>query len=109
MTKVPYGRGFFYLTAADAAIRRSSRGERCLDDVMRAISASAPPDGNEAWIREYGRYVGEENARREYEFLRDGGVVDPAADCFPGIGVRRIEGHTRGSGEECPLWEFYEE
>ena len=109
MTKVPYGRGFFYLTAADAAIRRVSGGERCLDDVMRAVSASAPPDGNEAWIREYGRYVGEEAARREYGFLRDGGVVVPAADCFPGIGVRRIPGHTRGTGAECELWEFYAE
>lgn len=109
MTKVPYGRGFFYLTSADAAIRRATSGERCLDDVMRALLGKTVGDGNEAWIAEYGRYVGADTARREYEFLRDGGICEPSADCFPGIGVRRREGVVRGTGEPCAAWEFYAE
>ncbi len=107
MTKVPYGRGFFYLTSADAAIRRATDSERSLDDVMRALKDLSPEtDGNEAWIAEYGKYVGTDTARREYERLRDGGIMTPQTDCFPGISVRKKEGRVRGTEEPCELWEF---
>ncbi len=107
MTKVPYGRGFFWLTSADAAIRRATDNECSLDDVMRALRDLPPEmDGNEAWIAEYGKYVGTDIARHEYEFLRDGGIVTPQTDCFPGISVLKKEGRIRGTEEQCELWEF---
>ena len=109
-TRVPYGRGFFYLTHADAAIRRTTGGEKCLDDVMRALNERWKTDstlGNEAWIEEYGKYVGEETAREEYIFFRDGGVVTPEADCFHGaVTLHREEGRERGSGKACILWQW---
>lgn len=109
-TRIPYGRGFFYLTYADAAIRKVTQGEKCLDDVMRALNRRFEEDHtikNEAWFEEYGRYVGEDTARREYEFLRDGGVVTPDVTCFEGaVSMHKIQGSVRGSGESCDLWQF---
>ena len=109
-TRVPYGRGFFYLTHADAAIRRASGGKHCLDDVVSAVNSRYEKDsraGNEAWLEAYGKYVGADTARREYEFFRDGGIVTPETDCFEGkITARKEKGSVRGSGESCDLWRF---
>lgn len=111
LTRVPYGRGFFYLTHADSMIRRATGGEKCLDNVMFALKDRFQADRsiqNEAWIQEYGAYVGEDTARREYEFFRDGGVVTPAVDCFEGqIEAEETAGVTRETGTPCRSWRFY--
>ena len=110
MTRVPYGRGFFYLTHADAMIRRATNGEKSLDDVVKALNkrfAEDPTLQNEAWIEEYGRFVGEETAREEYEAMAGGQAIEPECDCFGGA-VRKVkkEGTVRESGETCTLWQF---
>lgn len=110
MTRVPYGRGFFYLTHADAMIRRATSGEKSLDDVVKALNKRYAEDKtlqNEAWIEEYGRYVGEKTAREEYEAMAQGKAVEPECDCYGGA-VRKVktEGVMRESGEKCVLWQF---
>lgn len=110
MTRVPYGRGFFYLTYADGQIRRATGGERSLDDVMRALKKrfdSGEKIQNEAWIAEYGRYVGEEKAREEFLSMEQGGEILPDTACFGGeIHGEKIEGRIRGTDEACVLWRF---
>ncbi len=111
LTRVPYGRGFFYLTHADSRIRQATGGERCLDDVMLALKERFREDNslqNEAWFEEYGRYVGRDEALAEYESFRDGGLVVPAVDCFEGaVTVRKERGTVRETGEACDIWKFY--
>lgn len=109
-TRVPYGRGFFYLTHADAAVRRATGGKNSLDDVVLELNkrfAGNRELRNEAWLDVYGSFVGGETALREYESFRDGGVVEPATDCFEGrIRAEQTEGKVRGIGQPCPLWVF---
>jgi len=110
MTRVPYGRGFFYLTHADAMIRRATGGEKSLDDVVKVLNRRFAEDKtlqNEAWIEEYGRYVGEETARKEYEAMAEGAAIEPECDCYGGA-VQKVktEGVMRESGEACTLWQF---
>lgn len=111
LTRVPYGKGFFYLTYADSRIRQATHGGKCLDDVTQALRRRYDADHtlqNEAWIQEYGAYVGEDAARQEYESFRDGGVVTPAVDCFEGqIAMEEASGTVRGSGESCNTWRFF--
>lgn len=109
-TRVPYGRGFFYLTHADAAIRRATDGKYSLDDAVLELNSRFAADHelrNEAWFEVYGSYVGEETARTEYEFFSRGGVVEPAVDCYEGrIRLEKTEGKVRGTEEACRLWLF---
>ena len=37
MTRIPYGRGFFYLMHADGMIRKATHGKHTLDDVMQRL------------------------------------------------------------------------
>ena len=120
-TKVPYGRGLFYLLHADAAIRRASAGSRCLDDVMFTLAepdpetpadpGSASVRFNERWLAEYGRFVGGDAARAEFEDLRSGTLWDPETEAFrqenrpPVLAVSR-EGTERGTGDPCVTWRF---
>ncbi|MCI8505165.1 MAG: hypothetical protein HFI67_03125 [Lachnospiraceae bacterium] len=113
LTRVPYGRGFFYLTHADSRIRQATGGMCCLDDVTLVLNEKFREDDsiqNEAWIEEYGKYVGEETALAEYEYFRDGGLVIPAVDCFGGaVTVKKEQGAVRETGETCDIWKFYAE
>lgn len=110
-TRVPYGRGFFYLTYADSAIRRATQGERSLDDVVWELNERFAKNRelkNEAWFEVYGKYVGVEKARSEYEAFRDGGIVEPRVDCFGGkIRMEAIQGTVRGTDVACTLWKFF--
>ena len=119
-TKVPYGRGLFYLLHADAAVRRASGSEKSLDDVMNALrdearagfAGDSPSDAaNEAWLRLYGAVVGEEAARREFDELKAGAVWDPEPDAFalpgsPAVRAVSVPGTERGTGESCKMWKF---
>ena len=115
LTRVPYGRGFFYLTHADAMVRKATDGQKCLDDVMYAVKEQYnrdPHAGNELWLSEYGRYVGPDTAEKELQDLQNGVTVIPSADCFEGkITVTETVGHVRTDGKEedresCRLWQF---
>lgn len=128
-TKVPYGRGLFYLLHADAAIRRASGGAHSLDDVMFALIGPDPEDHGESaggipsdtaaasirfnrrWLAEYGRIVGDGTAREEFEALRSGAVWDPEMDAFqagnrPPVRAVSHEGTERGTGTPCVTWRF---
>ncbi len=110
MTRIPYGRGFFYLLHADAMIRKASDNKNKLDDVMLAILEAGKETleiGNETWIREYGAYVGEETARREHESISSGHDVIPDTACFEGeISVEKAAGKQRETKMDCVLWRF---
>ncbi len=109
-TRIPYGRGFFYLTHADAMIRQATGGDKCLDDLVMELNARFCQDQairNEAWLEVYGRYVGMETAEREHQALTEGGVAEPDITCFGGgIRMEKTEGRTRGSEEPCVLYRF---
>lgn len=112
LTKIPYGRGFFYLLHADAMIRRATQGRHCLDDITIKLmkrQREIEKIGNEDWLQEYGNFVGMEQARREYEDFSSGGDVLPVVDCFEGgIGMEEVIGRQRNSGKPCRMWRFYD-
>ena len=110
MTRVPYGRGFFYLTHADAEIRKASNGAKCLDDVMQEIrdmERQDPKIQNEAWLSAYGKIVGKDQAEAELANLQNGGEIIPQAACFEGM-IQLVEttGIQRETGKECRMWRF---
>ena len=109
-TRVPYGRGFFYLTHAVWMIRNASNGRHSLDDVVLELNARFEVDRelrNEAWIEVYGKYVGVETAQKEFEFIRKGGVSEPEVACYDGlIRKEKGQGFVRGRNEICDLWIF---
>ncbi len=103
MTRVPYGRGFFYLTHADAMIRRATGGQKSLDDAVRALNrrfAADPKAGNGAWLEVYGALVGADTARAEFESMRRGDDITPETLCWEGA-VRAVPGVG-----ETPVWRF---
>jgi predicted metalloprotease with PDZ domain len=110
MTRVPYGRGFFYMTHADAEIRKATQGEKCLDDVMQEIRAMFKRDPqlqNDAWLCAYGKIVGREQAEAELANLQNGGEIIPQAECFGGeIQACETCGIQRESGAACRMWRF---
>ena len=110
MTRVPYGRGFFYLTHADAEIRKATQGEKCLDDVMQEIRAMFKRDPqlqNDAWLCAYGKIVGREQSEAELANLQNGGEIIPQAECFGGeIQACETCGIQRESGAACRMWRF---
>jgi hypothetical protein len=110
MTRIPYGRGFFYLLHADGMIRMATKGERCLDDVMLALlerSQKGEKLGNEDWFKEYGDIVGVETARAEHKSFSNGGEVVPDAACYEGaIKLEKTVGKQRETDKECTMWKF---
>ena len=109
-TRIPYGRGFFYLTHADGMIRRATGGKQTLDHVVRTLNAHYKQDrtiGNEAWIDIYGSIVGCDIAHREWEEMAQGGQIIPDVACYEGaVALEETEGIQRESGLPCKLWNF---
>jgi hypothetical protein len=85
---LPYGRGFLYLVATDAAIRAASGGARSLDDVvleLRRRRVAGEPYGTAEWLGLVGREIGVEAARREFDAMEAGAVLTLSnrfAPCF---------------------------
>ncbi len=111
MTRVPYGRGFFYLCHADAMIRKKSEGKYCLDDVLHKMMEREDKQivGNDDWIEFYGEYVGKDTAEQEYKLLSSGDEVwMPEVDflnAYNGdFNVMEETGVQHVSNEPCTLW-----
>jgi hypothetical protein len=92
--RVPYGRGFMYLTNVNAQIRAASGGQRSLDDLVLELLARqrrGEPGGLAEWkallISELGETAGE-----EFEAMTQGEVIAPRPDslgpCFRPVQVQ---------------------
>jgi predicted metalloprotease with PDZ domain len=84
--QVPYGRGFFYLAATDAAIRASSGGRHNLDDLIQALrarQAKGEPYGVAEWLSLVGAEIGRKRAEREFQSMSRGEIVRPSSAFGP--------------------------
>jgi hypothetical protein len=82
---VPYGRGWLYLIQTDAQIRKASKGQRSLDDVVKAIYArqkAGQPFGIPAWLELVGKEIGPAQAQAGYDRMVSGGLLVPPSDAF---------------------------
>ncbi len=82
---VPYTRGALYAAELDAAIRRTSSGQRSLDDILHALHRELPPGGElpvssfrAAVVRELGAAGGD----RFDAVIFAGAPPDPPADAY---------------------------
>lgn len=109
VTRVPYGRGFFYLLRTDWQIRKATGGRQTLDDVLfRMLERGKKGEkiGNKEWLREISDILGTQ-AVEEFEHMRSGIPVIPAVDCFGGdLRMIQTTGTVRVSGDPCVLWQF---
>lgn len=81
----PYGRGFIYLLRTDAAIRVRSGGRKSLDDVVLALrkrQTSSQSYGVADWLKLVGAELGEDVAKRDYQDMMAGKLMDLPADRF---------------------------
>lgn len=92
--RLPYQRGFMYLTAVDAAVRAATGGERGLDDLVLALlerQRRGRPHGVEQWLELVTAELGPE-ARDAYEAMMAGKrIAAPAGSPAPGLKPEPIE------------------
>ena len=110
MTRVPYGRGFFYFTHADTMIRRATGNEKCLDDLVLTLNERYKADhkcANETWVEEYGKYVGQEVAQKEYDDMSSGKPFAPELTYLEGKAViEEVPGTERETNEPCTVYRY---
>ena len=108
--RIQYGRGYFYMTHADEMIRRATNNEKCLDDLVLALNEKFKADKhikNEAWIEEYGKLVGTDVAKKEFDEMAGGAEITPSAAAYEGkIKLVAEKGTERGTEKETTLWQF---
>lgn len=83
-TRIPYGRGFFYLTGVDEQIRKATNGQKNLDNVVLEIlrlQRTGVPCDNETWLELAGKLTGRD-MRPEFNAMAAGELVTPHALCF---------------------------
>lgn len=84
--RLPYGRGFFFLSNTDVKLRRATGGRVCIDDVVLAIlekeRAGAALD-NELFLKTV-KELGGIDVREDWETMRIGGHIVPLEDGFDG-------------------------
>lgn len=92
--RVPYGRGFMYLTNVDAQIRAASAGQRSLDDLVLEIQARqrrGEPAGLAEWKAMVVAELGEQ-AGHEFDAMTTGALIAPLpgtlGPCFRPIQVQ---------------------
>lgn len=92
--RVPYGRGFMYLTNINAQVRAASDGQRSLDDLVLELLARqrrGEPAGLAEWkaliIAELGEAAG-----RAFDAMTDGEIIVPLpgslGPCFRAVAVQ---------------------
>ncbi|MBX6350833.1 MAG: hypothetical protein IRZ11_04925 [Clostridia bacterium] len=82
--RVPYHRGFMYLAALDAKLRRTSSGRRSLDDLVLALlrrKREGEPYGEAAWRELVEGALGAEGLW-DYEAMMRGEPVAPPEDAL---------------------------
>jgi hypothetical protein len=82
--RVPYGRGFTYLTKVDAQIRAASGGRRSLDDLVLEVvrrQRAGESVGLKEWVDLVVRELGP-GAREDYEGMVAGTTLVPSADAL---------------------------
>ena len=109
ITRIPYGRGMFYLMGIDTAIRNATHGKQSLDDVLFSMIAryrQNPKTGNREWLEEI-TYILGNKGKNTFEQMRSGEPVIPADDCFQhALRPYKTTGTIRGTQEPCELWQF---
>lgn len=92
--RVPYGRGFMYLTNVNAQLRAASGGRRSLDDLVLELLARqrrGEPAGLAEWRALLVADLGEA-AGREFDAMTEGAVITPLPDslgpCFRAVAVQ---------------------
>ena len=109
ITRIPYGRGMFYLLGIDAAIRKAMQDTQSLDDVLFSMIAryrQNPKTGNREWLEEITFILGNDG-KIAFEQMRAGEPIIPADDCFQhALRPYKITGTIRGTQEPCELWQF---
>lgn len=107
--RVPYGRGFFYLANMDAAIRRSTKGARSLDDAVMEILRRRKSGGKPSkadWLEILSGLLGYD-ARPDYERMAAGALVEPDPDVFEGVFViKRCRTVLSDTGVEADGYAF---
>lgn len=92
--RVPYGRGFMYLTNVNAQVRAASGGQRSLDDLVLELLARqrrGEPAGLTEWrallVAELGEAAGQ-----EFDAMTEGELITPLPDslgpCFRAVAVQ---------------------
>lgn len=82
--KVPYARGFMYLTSVDAQIRAKSNGQRSLDTLVLELTdreRRGEKVGLQDWLNLVERELGPEG-RHQYETMAAGETEAPPANSF---------------------------
>ena len=86
--RVPYGRGFMYLTNVNAQVIEASNGTKSLDDLVNEIlqrQRKGEPGGLAEWVEIITREIGP-HAKDEFEAMTRGEVIVPRPDslgpCF---------------------------
>jgi len=82
--RVPYGRGFMYLSAFDAKMRAASDGKRSLDDLVLEVlhrQRKGEKVGLQQWVDLVVRELGPP-ARKDYEDMVAGKTIVPPANVF---------------------------
>jgi predicted metalloprotease with PDZ domain len=107
-TKVPYGRGFFYMAQTDAKILEATNAEKSLDDIMFAIKEKFDSGKNPAadeWLNQIKPYI--KTAEQDFKAMQNGAIIEPNLARF-GIDIKAIkkEGFVRGTDKACKLWLF---
>ena len=109
VTRVPYGRGLFYLMKVDAQVQRATNGQKTLDDIMFSMVSrfwENPKTGNQDWMELLCEILGD-TAAEEFAQMQKGEPVKPPTDGFAHtLHAYRMEGVIRGSGTPCELWQF---
>ncbi len=108
-TLVPYGRGFFYMAETDAKIRKSTRDEKSLEDVMFTLKNkmnNGENPGVDAWLNELVPIIGAQ-AEKDYESMKNGRTIAPNLICFgESIKSYKKTGTVRETDKACDLWVF---
>ncbi len=82
--RVPYGRGFMYLTRVDAQVRKQSASKRSLDDLVLEVHARSKKEekiGLPQWRAIVERELGATGAQ-EFDDMIAGRDIVPPADAF---------------------------
>lgn len=107
--RISYGRGFFFLANVDSMIRKATRGEKSVDDVVKPLTSmylSGKSGTNEDFIRLVNEVAGV-NISGDFEKMEKGERLVPDPDGFDGhFSWEKVEREIAGGKEKTTSYQW---
>lgn len=107
--RISYGRGFFFLANVDSMIRKATRGEKSVDDVVKPLTSmylSGKSGTNEDFIRLVNEVAGVDISG-DFEKMEKGEHLVPDPDGFDGhFSWEKVEREIAGGKEKTTSYQW---